>query len=316
MSEGLTRLLDKLVDGFELQDVEFGALSDLDRSDAAVVRARWPDLETAMRAMLLERAGELADVNLELDFHALGRLALDDPDPEVRERAVSMLWESDDPQVGERLAALATHDPGPGVRAAAALALESFVEQLVLGRLEKRVSAAVVEALRVATTDADAGVRAAAIEALGALDAEWVGDRILEAYESDDRQLQVAAIRAMGASALERWSEYIADQLYSGETEMRFEAVLAAGALGSDSLVAPLGELLTDDDPEIVLAGIAALGEIGGEEAVELLREFAPHVPEGGEDVFEEALSLAGDTAMFRQFGAVGADQDPPGDDD
>jgi hypothetical protein len=303
MGEGLTRLLEELADGRELSDSELGAFSDLDRASALEVKRRWPQFQISTRALLLERAGELADVNLDLNFEALGKLALDDPDPEVRERAVNTLWESEDPAVASRFADLATTDAGPGVRAAAAQGLLPFVEAGVMDRVEPGTHERVVQALRKALLDQDVGVRAAALEAAGPLPDEWVGSAILEGYESDERELRVAALRAMGASGLDRWAEYIADQLYSGETEMRLEAVLAAGALGSDELVVPLGEALGDDDPEVVLAVIEALGEIGGEEAIELLNEFAPDVPEGMEEALETARGLASEGHMFRRFG-------------
>ncbi len=303
MGETLSRLLEMLADGHELTAAEFGAFSDLDKSAVAVVREKWGDLDVATRALLLERAGEMADVHLDMNFEALGKLALDDPDPEVRERAVSTLWESSDRAVARRLAEMASSDPAIGVRAAAALCLREFVEAIESRDCDQETAAAVTSALKAATEDSDIGVRAAGIEAAGALSQDWVADRILEAYEGEERELRVAAIRAMGASALERWTEYIADQLYSGDLEMRFEAVLAAGELGSESLVEPLGELLVDDDPEVVLAVIEALGEIGGEEAVELLNAFAAHVPEGMEDALEAALGAAADMQLFRRFG-------------
>jgi len=314
MGEALTRLLDHLADGHEPQDNEFAAFSDLDRAAAAEVRARWPEFPVATRAMLLERAGELADVNLDLDFQALGRLALDDPDPEVRERAVSALWESADPAVADRLAEMATHDSGPGVRAAAALGLLPFVEALVMDRLPAATGTHVVEALRAAVEDPDVGVRAAALEAAGGVPEGWVSEHILGGFESGERELRIAALRAMGASGLDHWAEYIADVLYSDEPEMRLEAVLAAGALASEDLVEPLGETLADEDPEIVLAVIEALGEIGGDEAIELLEEFAPAAPEGMEEALEAALSLARDGVAFRRFGEL--DGDHVGEDD
>ena len=310
MGEALTQLLDRLTEGYEPRDEEFGTLSDLDRPSAAEVRARWPEMEVATRALLLERAGELADVNLDLDFHALGKLALDDDDPEVRERAVTTLWESEDEAVAAALASLTTDDPGPGVRAAAALGLQPFVESAVMDRLKPEVRDRVVAALRHAIQESDVGVRAAAVETSGALNADWVSTQILDAYESGERELVVAALRAMGASGLDHWSEYISEQLYADLPELRLEAVLAAGELASDELVQPLTELLNDDDPEVVLAVIEALGEIGGEEAVEALNEFAPVAPEGMEEALEDALGLAKDSAQFRRFGDLdGADE-------
>ncbi len=305
MGEALTQLLDRLAEGYEPQDAEYGSFSDLDRDSAADVKARWPEFEVTTRALLLERAGELADVNLDLNFHALGKLALDDEDPEVRERAVTTLWESEDESVALTLSRMATDDPGPGVRAAAALGLQAFVEAAAVDRLGSETRKHVVAALRVAVDDPDVGVQAAAVEAAGALPEDWVAQRILDAYESGERDLAVAALRAMGSSGLDRWSEYSSDQLYADQVELRLEAVLAAGELASEELVEPLTELLNDDEPEIVLAVIEALGEIGGEEAVDLLNEFAAVAPEGMEDALEAALGVAAEGTQFRRFGDI-----------
>ena len=310
MGEALTRLLDRLVEGYELRDAEFGTLSDMDRASASEVRQRWPLLEVSQRALLLERAGELADVNLDFDFHALGKLALDDTDPEVRERAVTTLWESEDEAVAVLLADMATGDPGPGVRAAAALGLQGFVEALVMGRLRPETRERLLMALQGAVKDADVGVRAAAVESSGAIPEEWVTAHILDAYESGERELTVAALRAMGASGLDRWAEYIAEQLYGDLPEVRLEAVLAASELASEELVEPVAELLNDDDPEVVLAVIEALGGIGGDEAINVLEEFAPVAPEGMEAALEDALGLAKDSIQFRRFGDLQATDD------
>ncbi|MGE3076819.1 MAG: HEAT repeat domain-containing protein [Dehalococcoidia bacterium] len=316
MADSLGQLLEMLADGHELATPEYAAFSDLSRDDSALVKERWPALTVETRALLMERAGELADVNLEYNFEALGRLALDDPSPEVRERAVTALWESEDRGIAVRLANLAVEDENAGVRAAAALALRGYVESIAGGRFDEATATAVSKALQRAVDDENVDVRAAAIEAAGGLPEEWVASHILDAYENDARELRIAAIRAMGDSADERWAEYIADQLYAGESEFKLEAVLAAGANGSESLVEPLGEALADEDPEIILAAIEALGEIGGEDAVDLLKEFAPHAPEGLEDALEEALNLANESSMFRRFGELDDAEDEDEDDD
>lgn len=302
MGEGLSRLIGQLEGGYDLQDAEISALSDLNRDEAGSLRSRWTEIPVATRAVLLERAAELADVNLDYNFEALARIGLEDPEAEVRERAVTTLWESTDRDVGERLAEVVVDDPGPGVRAAAALSLAGFVEAMTMGRLNESTGERIAAALRRALDDSDVGVRAAALEAAGALPDEWVPERILEGYESDERDIRLAAIRAMGASALDRWVEYLEDQFYSTEMEFRLEAVLAAGQLGSELLIEPLAELLNDDDPEVVLAAIMGIGEIGGDDAVELLTEYRPVAPEGLEEAVDNAIEMAQDGG-FRRFG-------------
>lgn len=308
MVEGtLARLLEGLHEGRDLVDAEYNAFSDLRRTEVGEVRAGWDAIPVATRALLLERGLELADVNLELNFHALAQVGLDDPDPEVRERAVALLWESDDRDIGLRLSEMLRTDPGPGVRAAAAAGLLRFVEAYIVEKLDRRLGEKLIEAIQHGLADPDIEVQAKALESAGPFPDPWAQERILEAFESDDSRLRVSAIRAMGASGLERWEEYLESEFTSGDEEMRFEAIVAAGSLGSPLLIEPLGELLFDEDPEVVLAVIEALGEIGGEEAVEMLSQFAPEAPEGFEEAVDNALSAATEEGMFRRFGELKA---------
>lgn len=302
MSEGFARFVDQLVAGRDLADSEFGALSDLDRLELASLRVRWCEIPPETRILLLEHATELAEDDVELNFEAVGKVALYDDDPDVRERAVQVLWESEDRDVARRLAGLASEDTSAKVRSSAALGLKPFVERLVLGRLDAATGELITAALRVAVGDPDPDVRAGAVEASGPLPDEWVADAILDAYEGDDRDLRAAALRAMGASALDRWLDYISDQFYSSDLELRIEAVFAAGESASESLVEPLSELLADPDSDVVVAVLAALGEIGGEDAVEALREFAVEAPDELAEAVKLALEAAADGGI-RRFG-------------
>ncbi len=317
MVEGtLARLLEGLHEGRDLADAEYNAFSDLGRSEAAEVRLGWTAIPVASRALLLERALELADVNLELNFHALARIGLGDPAPEARERAVGLLWESDDRDVGLALAVMLKEDPGPGVRAAAATGLLRFVEAFVVEKLDRSLGAKLVEAIQSALSDPSVEVRAKAVESAGPFPEPWAQEHILEAFESDDSRLRVSAIRAMGTSGLERWEEYLESEFSSADEEMRFESVVAAGSLGSPLLIEPLGELLSDEDAELVLAVIEALGEIGGEDAVEMLSQFAPDAPEGFEEAVDNALAAATEEGMFRRFGELKARRHGDEDED
>ena len=84
MAEGLSRLLSQLEEGYEPEDSEFGAFSDLGRAHVAIVRDRWEQLPVPTRAILIERAAELADIHLDYNFDALARVGLDDPEMEVK----------------------------------------------------------------------------------------------------------------------------------------------------------------------------------------------------------------------------------------
>lgn len=305
VSRALEQLVTDLAAGGSPRDTDLELFSDLDRQAAAWLRSHWLDMPVATRADIFARALELAEDNVELQFVELGRIGLDDPDAEVRERAILSLWESEDRGIGERLVDLLAHDDAPGVRAAAAINLQRFVEAFELGHLEQHAGQRMVDTLREAFLDVTqpVEVRSAALEALGPCDQPWVADLIATAYESEDRTMRISAVRAMGSSGLDRWGEYLSDQLYSGDDEFRLEAAVAAGNLGSEDLVPPLGELLADEDFDVVFAAVEALGEIGGEEATELLQEFKQSVPAELAEVVDIALDLATVGGLFRRFG-------------
>lgn len=308
VSRALAQLVTDLAAGGTPTDSDLVLLSDLDRSAAAWLGERWPEIPVAGRAEIFARAMELAEDNVELHFVQLGKIGLEDPDPEVRESAILSLWEADDRAIGARLVEMLLADPAPGVRAAAAVNLRRFVEDAELLRLDRSQGERIVSALRRAFEDSGepVEVRAAAIEALGPCGQPWVADLIAAAYESEDRGMQISAVRAMGNSALERWVEYLADRLESGDEEFRLEAAVAAGSLGSEDLVPPLGELLEDDDFDVVFAAIESLGEIGGETASELLHEYKRSAPPELTEVTDIAIELAATGGLFRRFGERG----------
>jgi HEAT repeat protein len=306
------RALEALIEQFEAGhqpgDREISLLSDLSRSDAAIVRAAWPRLPVESREHLLERAADLFEESVELDFVELGRIALDDVEPSVRLRAIDAVAESTKRGVAEKLRDIAAGDAAGEVRTLASTALASFVVMHELGRLDRQLGEAIVATLRAAAEDREAEpeLRAAAIESLGPLSAGWMPEIIAAAYESDEPVIRLAALRAMGDSADERWVDYVSDQFSSDDPEFRFEAAVAAGSIGSEEAVEQLGTLLTDDSPEVVLATIEALGAIGGQEAVDLLQAFAEDAPVG----LEEAVKLALENAVENSSGRLEVDQD------
>jgi HEAT repeat protein len=306
------RALEALIEQFEAGhqpgDPEISLLSDLSRADAAIVRAAWPRLPLASREHLLERAAELFEGSVELDFVELGRIALDDIEPSVRLRAIDAVAESTHRAVAEKLRELAAGDAAGEVRTLASAALASFVVMHELGRLDRQLGEALVATLRAAAEDREAEpeLRAAAIESLGPLSAGWMPGIIAAAYESDEPVIRLATLRAMGQSTDERWVDYVSEQFSSDDPEFRFEAAVAAGSIGSEEAAEHLGTLLADDSPEVVLATIEALGAIGGQEAVDLLRAFADEAPAG----LEEAVKLALENTVENGTGRLDTDKE------
>jgi HEAT repeat protein len=306
VSDSLTALLEGLSAGERPRAVELALLSGLDRPAVERVREAWPAFPEATRDDLLQRATELAEDNVDLDFAAVARVALDDPSPAVRRRAIATLWEARDRATAGALVRLLSGDTDESVRAAAASALGPFVLLRELGQCDAESGDAAVEALRARAGDPaeSVDVRARAVESLGPRTLEWVDTLIADAYYDDDPRLRLAGVRAMGASAQERWLEYLEEQAQSDDPEVRYEAAAAVGAIGSEDGVAIVADLLEDEDAEVVAAALGALGEIGGDEAIEHLEGF---LEDGHDDLRElaraalEAANFLGDSDLMRR---------------
>lgn len=291
----LQALIDQLSEGHHPSDAEITLLSDLDREDAARIRSKWGRIPDETRQFVLERAAELAEDSVELDFAALGRIGIEDADAAARLRAVEALAETTDVRDARRLRAIVAADPADEVRVLAAATLHQFVLAHELGKMDEAEGEAIASVLRHVFEDRSESqeLRAAVLESLGPLSREWMPDLILEGYEGDEPVFRLAAVHAMGDSADDRWVEYLHDQFFSDDQEFRFEAVVAAGAIASEESVGPLIALLEDDNAEVLLAVVEALGEIGGQEAFEALEAFAERAPAGMEEIVKLAMENA-----------------------
>ena len=301
----LDEVLGSLRDG-RVRPVEVARLSDLSRDAVSRVARTWPSLDDGVREALVRQIGELSEDRIELNFGRVLRLALDDPSPEVRQRAVSGLWEDEGLDLRDRFLALAATDPSQDVRAEAARGLVRFVD-LTVGR-EPVVDddPLRVGLLAIAEDDAETElVRRRAIEAVGGFGTDGrIAGAIRDAYDGDDEAARLGAVAAMGRSGDARWLPDLLAEIGSDDAEMRFEAVQACGELGDDRALAPLAEMIYEDalETDIRQAVVVALGRIGGPEAARILRELGDddEHPDAEliEAVIEEAL-LAVDPLRF-----------------
>jgi HEAT repeat protein len=296
-----TRTLDDLVarllTGERPPASDLARLSELEPADYEALRGAWPAIAPGDREDLVARVVDLAEDNVDLDFTRLARIALGDPLPAIRRRAVESFWESRERGVARMVAGVLRDDPDESVRAAAATALGPFVLLTELEQFDAEEGEAVVRALRehAGQSEPSVDVRARAVESLGPRTLPWVDTLITDAYYDDDPRLRVAALRAMGSSAQERWLEFIEEQALSDDAEFRYEAAVAMGAIGSEDAIDLLADMLTDEDTEVVLAAVSALGEIGGEDAGAILSRF---LAEAGPELLETA-EAALDAARF-----------------
>jgi HEAT repeat protein len=295
-------LLQQLADDSQpLSVAKLYVLSNLDRADLARVQAVWPTLLDERRRAIIGHLVDIAEANFEVNFTPVFRLALSDPDADVREAVIDGLWEDEDPALIPALLNILQRDPSDKVRAAGASALGQFV---YLDEVEEIHHARVEPALRalrqvVAAPGEPLEVRRRAVEALGFSSADDVPDMIRQAYASPDELMRVSAVFAMGNSADEQWIDTIISELESQLPAMRYEAARAAGELEARTAVGTLARLLDDPDREVQEMAVWALGQIGGKRARSLLADLAAgddaDLAEVAADALEELEWMHGD---------------------
>ncbi len=283
-------------------------LSGLAPDEISAFEDAWRAADVPRRRQVVHKLIELAEDNVELNFDAVFRVSLSDPDVEVRHSGIHGLWEYEGRDLIPMLVALLLTDADQGVRAEAALALGRYALKAEFGEVRTSDASAVDDALR--RTIADAGqateVRARAVEAVGVRTQPWVIQIIEEAYRSGQQRLQVSAIHAMGRNCNVRWLSTLAQELKSEDGELRYEAATACGCLGDESAVPHLLPLLEDDDAEAQEAAIQALGQIGGREAKQALEDRLAHADERVRDAALAALAdvdFGDDPLSFKRRG-------------
>ncbi|HXF70867.1 MAG TPA: HEAT repeat domain-containing protein [Thermoflexus sp.] len=279
-------------------------LSDLDDEDFAKVAQVWLTLSPERRRAIISHLVDISEENMEVDFGRVFRMALSDPDPEVRAMAIDGLWYEDrDLQLMRRFLELFERDADTQVRARAAIGLGRYLynaclmEQIPLSAVRP-----VIEALRQAfyNLEEPLEVRRRALEALGNTLEPDLASMIERAYADPDERMRVSALFAMGRTGETHWAPYVMEALRSPSPAVRYEAVVAAGEIGIKEAVPILERLIEEGDTEIQEAAIWALGEIGGPRAREILEKIA-----AGED---EDLAALADEALEELNLLEGAD--------
>jgi HEAT repeat protein len=278
-------------------------LNDLTALDIERLKPTWLALDEDVRRRVLIALNEAAEMSFELNFWTLARFALNDEAVPVRVQAIELLWEDVSTDVLEAFLRMVRDDEATEVRAAAAIALGSFVFRGEMDELSPEWTERTQETLFDVWSDPreDVDVRRRALEALANSSREGVDEAIQEAYASDDQRLQVSAVFAMGKSADDRWGAVVLEELESDEREIRFEATRAAGELSLEDAVPVLTELVYEDDVEIRDAAVWSLGEIGGREVQRVLNLLAD---EARENEDEDLLAAVEDAIAAATLGA------------
>jgi HEAT repeat protein len=282
--------------------------SDIAPSDLSILMKHWPTITTKRKHTLLEDLEELAEADTLTAFDDLARSLLKDNDPQVRMRAIRLLWESEDAKLVPIYLNMLKEDEDAGVRAAAANALGLFVYQ---GEVEK-ISALLHhriedDLLKAATSAEETLVRRRALESLGYSGREEVVPLIEAAYYDKNPDWVVSALFAMGRSCDDRWKKQVLSKLHAPDEEIRSEAIHAAGELELPSARPVLLDMLNDEeDLELRRELIWALSKIGGEGVRDRLEEILDAEEDDDEAGFiEEAidnLTFTEDMANFTLF--------------
>jgi HEAT repeat protein len=279
--------------------------SDLNGERNAALRKVWGIVPLARRRALLDDLEELLEAETLVDFESLGLLALEDPDPQVREIALRLLWESENPRLVETIVDVMEKDASPAVRATAARVLGGFVYNGEIEHIPAQALHSVEEALlRVMAGGDDAGVRRAALESLGFSSRAEVIPLLEAAYRNSDPAWVESAILAMGRSADERWSNEVIAHLDSLRPSLQEAAIRSAGELQLAAARDPLLRILTEtDDDDIWSAAVWALSQVGGEAVREALEQLIENSEDDNEIAYiEEALDNLAFTEDLESF--------------
>ena len=249
------------------------ALSNIQDPFLQKLTLEWENFAPLFTQQLLARLEQLAIEDVLLDFHKLFLLAINNTDTAVRILAARGLGLEDQPDYIKLLCWQLENDPVSSVRAEIIDVLGQWVISMEFGLLSEEDAEELQATLtgRIDDYEEDEEVRGRALEALGALSDEDIGELIGESYELGSHRLRVAAIRAMGRSASETWLQILIFNFDDEDSEIRAAAATAAGSLLMDDAVTPLAMLLDDSEVDVQIAAIHALGEIANDESEKIL---------------------------------------------
>lgn len=249
-------------------------LSDLSAEEVLEFKSAWADTSGDNRVIAVKYFVEMAEDNVELDFEAIFRVALEDDSDEVRLGAVTGLWESEDRTLIRPLLRALRDDPAETVRTVAAQVLSRFALMAEMGKLRDRDFHDIGDTLVDVIDDEfeSVEVRRRAIESLASMRHPRVPELIDFAYESEDNKVQASALYAMGRTCDVAWMPTLIGELDNDDAEMRYEAAAALGELGEDDAVEFLLPLIGDGDAQVQAAAIMSVGRIGGVAAKNALR--------------------------------------------
>jgi HEAT repeat protein len=288
-------------------------LSDLDTSEITLLSEAWPKIPVSRRQALLTDLEELGATDTLLSFEAVGRHAIQDEDPTVRQLSIRILDMYEPEDLIPRFIEFLKTDPNAEVRAEAAQALGSFVYLGELDEIPDETCQDIQEALLLSISqDGEKIVQRRSLEAFSFTSRPETSDLLAKAFDSGDIEWMVSALFGMGRSADRRWSETILEMLEHKMPKLRLEASRAAGELELKEAVPILMDLLDDVDPDVRAATIWSLSQIGGQSVRQILEVMYEQAEDSNEiELLESALdnlSFTEDLENFSLFDFPGKD--------
>jgi hypothetical protein len=307
----LTHLLDSKKD---IPQSHLKFYSDLDPKSLKLFLDSWPRVQPTRKLVLLDQLLSHLDADTIVSYEEIGQALLDDPDGEVRARAIRLLVESDNPKLAGKLVDIFLHDEELSPRMEAVKLLGEFI---LLGELEKvkqdqqrQIEDALISVIH---SEDDYVLRKRALESLSFSSRPEIAALIKSAFERVDPAWVASALRAMGRSHDERWNENVVSMLLDEDPLIKFAAVEAAGQLIIEDAVPILLQILNDEeeDDEVAAAAIWALSQIGGDDA----RTYLVALIDQTEDeelveFLEDALENLNFTEELNKFDLLTLDED------
>jgi len=285
--------------------------SDLEPVDLKKLMKAWPQVSPRRKHTLLEDLEDLAEADTLTSFDDLARSLLADTDPQVRARAIRLLWECDDEKLVPVYLDILNNDEDVEVQAAAANALGQFVYQGELDKIPAELHHKIEDQLLAATTSTkETLVRRRALESLGYSGRAEVVPLIEAAYREKDPDWVVSALFAMGRSCDDCWRKQVLSQLRASDEDIRSAAIHAAGELELEPALPVILDVLEDEeDLEVRRELIWALSKIGGEGVRTKLEELLEIEEDDEEaDFIEETLDALSFTEDMGNFSLIDVD--------
>ncbi|MGE5073841.1 MAG: HEAT repeat domain-containing protein [Anaerolineae bacterium] len=300
-------------DSPEISKASLQEFSDIDPASLKALHAAWPGIGADRKRKLLESLQTLSEEDTLVSFDDFARSLLDDPNAEVRMRAIRLLDEADDTKLIPAFIKILNSDPDTETRAEAASALGRFVELGELDEIPEESGRDVEDALlQKANSEDQSQVRRNALEALGFSSRPEVITLIESSFRRENPEWQASALFAMGRSFDERWEESVLSRMLDSSPLIRLAAVEAAGELRLASARTTLFRVLEDEEEDdITSAAIWSLSQIGGEDArlyIENLLDLAEE--EDDVEFLEEALDNVEFTDELNHFDLLSIDPD------